>query len=46
VGWTEHTAPDERKYYYNAATKQSSYVRPHSTIAAMTPADGKKVVIR
>ena len=28
AGWTEHNAPDGRKYYYNAATKVSSWVRP------------------
>ena len=27
-GWTEHTAPTGHKYYYNAATKQSTYTRP------------------
>ncbi|KAK9857235.1 hypothetical protein WJX84_007848 [Apatococcus fuscideae] len=26
--WTEHTAPDGRKYYYNAVTKQSSWTKP------------------
>lgn len=26
--WTEHTAPDGRKYYYNAATKTSSWTKP------------------
>eukprot|EP00887_Chlorella_sp_A99_P000160 scaffold16.g160.t1 len=26
--WTEHTAPDGRKYYYNSRTKQSSWVKP------------------
>ncbi|RMD41636.1 hypothetical protein DV735_g3499, partial [Chaetothyriales sp. CBS 134920] len=29
-GWTEHTAPSGRKYYYNALTKQSTYTRPQS----------------
>lgn len=28
--WTEHTAPDSTKYYYNAVTKQSTYTKPHS----------------
>ncbi|KAF9982876.1 hypothetical protein BGZ75_005656 [Mortierella antarctica] len=27
-GWTEHKAPDGMPYYYNAATGQSSWVRP------------------
>lgn len=26
--WTEHTAPDGRKYFYNSRTKQSSWERP------------------
>ncbi|KAL4857085.1 Pre-mRNA-processing protein 40A [Chlorella vulgaris] len=26
--WTEHTAPDGRKYFYNARTKQSSWEKP------------------
>ena len=26
--WTEHTAPDGRKYYYNASTKQSVWEKP------------------
>lgn len=26
--WTEHTAPDGRKYYYNSKTKQSSWQKP------------------
>ena len=26
--WTEHTAPDGRKYYYNSSTKQSSWTKP------------------
>lgn len=26
--WTEHTAPDGRKYYYNSQTKQSSWEKP------------------
>ena len=28
TNWTEHTAPDGRKYFYNAATKVSSWTRP------------------
>ena len=32
--WTEHTAPDGRKYYYNKATKQSSWEKPASLAAA------------
>ncbi|XP_001950893.1 pre-mRNA-processing factor 40 homolog B isoform X1 [Acyrthosiphon pisum] len=26
--WTEHKAPDDRLYYYNAGTKQSSWEKP------------------
>lgn len=26
--WSEHKAPDGRIYYYNAATKQSSWQKP------------------
>ncbi|KAG9577897.1 hypothetical protein KCU77_g13316, partial [Aureobasidium melanogenum] len=36
-GWTEHTAPTGHKYYYNAATKASTYTRPVATPAAPTP---------
>ena len=28
--WTEHKAPDGRTYYYNAATRQSSWEKPDS----------------
>ncbi|ETV89037.1 hypothetical protein H257_00439 [Aphanomyces astaci] len=28
VPWTEHTAPDGRKYYYNAQTGESTWDRP------------------
>ena len=27
-GWTEHNAPDGRKYYYHSETKQSSWEKP------------------
>ncbi|KAL6851854.1 hypothetical protein J3F83DRAFT_579651 [Trichoderma novae-zelandiae] len=27
-GWTEHKAPTGHSYYYNAATKESTYTRP------------------
>ena len=26
--WTEHTAPNSTKYYYNSLTKQSTYTKP------------------
>lgn len=26
--WTEHRAPDDRLYYYNSVTKQSSWEKP------------------
>ena len=28
--WTEHKAPDGRTYYYNPATRQSSWEKPDS----------------
>ncbi|ETW08904.1 hypothetical protein H310_01396 [Aphanomyces invadans] len=28
TAWTEHTAPDGRKYYYNAQTQESTWDRP------------------
>ena len=34
--WTEHKAPDGRCYYYNAATKQSSWEKPEDL---KTPAE-------
>ncbi|RPA83776.1 hypothetical protein BJ508DRAFT_223434 [Ascobolus immersus RN42] len=38
-GWTEHKAPTGHKYYYNAATKQSTYTRPVATgPSPVTPA--------
>ena len=30
--WTEHTAPDGRKYYFNAQTKQSTYEKPQELL--------------
>jgi hypothetical protein len=36
-GWTEHKAQTGHTYYYNAATKQSTYKRPGNE-AASTPA--------
>ncbi|MEW5316690.1 MAG: hypothetical protein WDW38_008043 [Sanguina aurantia] len=44
--WTEHIAPDKRKYFYNTVTKQSSWERPveekvvpvAAVAAAATPA--------
>jgi len=29
-GWTEHTAPDGRPYYFHASTNKSTYSRPFS----------------
>ncbi|OQR91773.1 CUG-BP- and ETR-3-like factor [Achlya hypogyna] len=34
VPWTEHTAPDGRKYYYNASTGESTWERPAELAAA------------
>ncbi|CAD0115076.1 unnamed protein product [Aureobasidium uvarum] len=36
-GWTEHTAPTGHKYYYNTATKASTYTRPAAAPAVPTP---------
>lgn len=39
-GWTEHKAPSGHTYYYNTATKESTYRRPESTpqpVADTTP---------
>ncbi|DBB01103.1 TPA: hypothetical protein ACH3X1_000995 [Trebouxia sp. C0004] len=36
--WTEHTAPDGRKYYYNKALKQSSWEKPPALVAAQAAA--------
>ncbi|RKF79263.1 Pre-mRNA-splicing factor dre4 [Golovinomyces cichoracearum] len=37
-GWTEHKAPSGHSYYYNEATKLSTYKRPlPDTIAAVLP---------
>lgn len=34
-GWTEHKAPTGHTYYYNAATKTSTYTRPSAAPAPM-----------
>ncbi|KFM23843.1 Pre-mRNA-processing factor 40-like protein A [Auxenochlorella protothecoides] len=39
--WTEHTAPDGRKYYYNAGTKQSVWTKP---VELQTPEAALKAV--
>jgi hypothetical protein len=36
-GWTEHKAPTGHSYYYNAATKQSTYTRPVAAPAPVAP---------
>jgi len=36
-GWTEHKAPTGHLYYYNAATKQSTYTRPVAAPAPTAP---------
>ncbi|KAI4821493.1 hypothetical protein E4T45_10485 [Aureobasidium sp. EXF-8846] len=36
-GWTEHTAPTGHKYYYNTATKASTYTRPAAAPAPSVP---------
>jgi hypothetical protein len=37
--WTEHTAPDGRKYYYNAKLSKSSWEKPDELID-QKPAEG------
>lgn len=37
--WTEHTAPDGRKYYYNTKLAKSSWEKPEE-LAAAEKADG------
>lgn len=37
-GWTEHKAPTGHLYYYNAATKQSTYTRPVAPEIVAPPA--------
>lgn len=37
-GWTEHRAPTGHTYYYNAATKTSTYTRPGGPAPAPAPA--------
>ena len=34
--WTEHTAPNSAKYYYNSITKESTYTKPQALRAADT----------
>ncbi|KAH8587136.1 hypothetical protein B0O99DRAFT_694824 [Bisporella sp. PMI_857] len=36
-GWTEHKAPTGHTYYYNSATKQSTYTRPVVPVIAPPP---------
>jgi hypothetical protein len=36
-GWTEHKAPTGHSYYYNAASKQSTYTRPAPPPPAAAP---------
>ncbi|KAK9415218.1 putative WW domain-containing protein [Seiridium unicorne] len=36
VGWTEHKAPTGHTYYYNTATKESTYKRPGADSATTT----------
>ncbi len=38
IGWTEHVAPTGHAYYYNAESKQSTYIRPiNVTYSALSP---------
>ncbi|CAK4135508.1 unnamed protein product [Aphanomyces euteiches] len=38
IPWTEHTAPDGRKYYYNSQTGESTWDRPAELNVATQPA--------
>lgn len=42
--WTEHTAPDGRKYYYNAGTKASVWQKPKAYADAEFEAEAAKVI--
>jgi hypothetical protein len=42
--WTEHTAPDGRKYFYNARTKQSSWEKPDELKTPQVGGRGKHPV--
>ncbi|GIJ89600.1 hypothetical protein Asppvi_008545 [Aspergillus pseudoviridinutans] len=42
-GWTEHRAPSGHLYYYNAATKQSTYTRPQPLPVQSQPAPPAQV---
>ncbi|KAF9933595.1 transcription elongation regulator [Linnemannia zychae] len=39
-GWTEHKAPDGMAYYYNAASGQSSWIRPTIQSSPLPPPPG------
>ncbi|KDO28167.1 hypothetical protein SPRG_06214 [Saprolegnia parasitica CBS 223.65] len=43
VPWTEHTAPDGRKYYYNASTGESTWERPAELSAPQQAAPAQQV---
>lgn len=38
--WTEHTAPDGRKYYYNSKTRESRWEKPDEMKSKTTEATG------
>jgi len=42
--WTEHTAPNAMKYYYNGITKESTYTRPSALTRATLDSSGSKWV--
>jgi pre-mRNA-processing factor 40 len=39
--WTEHTAPDGRKYYYNAKLGKSSWEKPTELMSDKEKTDGR-----
>ncbi|KAJ8103870.1 hypothetical protein POJ06DRAFT_8669 [Lipomyces tetrasporus] len=42
-GWTQHIAPSGHYYYFNKATKESTYDRPRLHVAQTSPAIAKSV---
>lgn len=43
--WTEHTAPDGRKYFFNSKTKQSSWEKPEELMSQDEKLSSRSVVL-
>ncbi|KAH9482626.1 Transcription elongation regulator 1 [Psilocybe cubensis] len=41
-GWTEHLGPNGQPYYYNAVTRESTYIRPTPQISPIQPKKASK----